>query len=137
MLPETAAVWTEAPPALAERVYLDADDLVFQLEKQLRGRRAAGKHGGNFVANELAQRRFEQYPRHPQFQRHGTLKILAEVHMDDMHTTAPSSEACEAFVKDLYQSIKLKCSGLATTTDHSRSSGMASAGAPCHCGQHR
>ena len=112
-VPEEEDVWVECPPEILEERHAEGDyeDYVWQLKKQLPGRRAGGKHWVEFAAESLKFRGFERSPTAPQFFWHAELPCLVELHMDDMYGTAPGLVGSE-FVLDLGRDIKVKWSGL-------------------------
>ena len=100
---------------VAERGLSDAapeeKDFVGQLCRTLPGRRAGGKNWIDYAAGRIQSRGFERCPSSGQFYWNRELRCLIELHMDDVHGTAPGNVGAYV-VADLSAEMALKWSGL-------------------------
>ena len=90
-------------------------NVVWQLKKQLPGRRRAAVRWTDHVATQFGQAGLEQYSGMPYF--HASLderRVFIETHMDDFRGTCRRS-AAPALLDELRTRFQLKDSGIITT----------------------
>ena len=84
-VPEKDECYCDPPPEwLAARAKAGLDvDVVWKLEKQLPGRRAASREWVGYAADQLLNCGFDRNEACPQFYRNPMTRLALELHMDD------------------------------------------------------
>ena len=89
---------------------------VWQLKKQLYGRRKASFEFSKFVNKLLTDRGFAQCPVLPNIYYNPETQIVLDTHQDDMHGTStshePADEELEKFTESIREELLIKSAGL-------------------------
>ena len=93
-------------------------DVVWKLEKQMPGRRAAGNRWHNHLAAKFGECGLVQNEGMPNFFKIPDTRVVIDTHMDDFHGVARRSEA-EKLLPMLHEKLKMKSSDLCIVGDYS------------------